>query len=112
MGLDLRWESREIREVKEVKECADRVWLVSSMGSYEFWWVLMSSGEFWWVAVRPQKIPIRTYQNLIEPIPPHKNLIFSTLSLESLENIRSLGTPKKLTSLKSLNSLISLLSLY
>ena len=38
MGLDLRWESREIREVKEVKECADRVWLVSSMGSYEFWW--------------------------------------------------------------------------
>ena len=58
--------------------------------------------ELWWVAVRPQKIPIRTYQNLIEPITPHQNLIFSTLSLGSLENIRSLGTPKKLTSIKTL----------
>lgn len=41
------------------------------VGSCAFWWVLVSSGGFWWGAGRPcKKIPIRTSQNLLEPIPP------------------------------------------
>ena len=66
------------------------MWVVGSVGSGGsggFWWVLVSSFGFLWGGPQ-KKLPIRTHQNLSEPIP----LEFIKGKLGRLESLRNLVT--------------------